>query len=238
MLKRYLHLVGYVVFGSLALITLVATVVPLIPSKQWYVRIFDYPRLQTWTIAVLALSWYAVFYFKRGRNGYAYVVILVVAIVVQGYKAWPYTPLARKQVLWSEKTVDEATTVSLFICNVLQKNAEYAKVLAAVNTYNPDIFITTESDAVWQHELREIEDRFPHRIAVPQSNTYGMHVYSKLPLREADVRYLVEPDIPSIRTAVQLRTGDWVMLYVVHPRPPVPTEASDTKERDAELVMV
>ncbi len=65
-----------------------------------------------------------------------------------------------------------------------------------------------------------------------------MHLYSRLPLEQTSVRYLIEPDIPSIRAKVRLRTGDWVHLFILHPPPPVPGEEDDSKERDAEIVMV
>ena len=60
---------------------------------------------------------------------------------------------------------------------------------------------------------------------------------SRLELVEPEVRFLLKPDIPSIRTGVRLRSGDVIMLYGVHPEPPSPTEAATSLPRDAELVM-
>lgn len=225
-------------FGLLTLIALAATLIPLLPSKQWYVRIFDYPRLQTLLVAMLSLSWYAVFYFKGSKHNYAIAFVLLAVIVVQGYKAWPYTPFGAKQVLTAKSGEGDSTSISLFICNVLQTNTAYAKVLETISRYNPDIVITTETDSTWQKEMGVLENEYKHRIAVPQSNLYGMHVYSRLPLKQSGVRYLLEPDIPSIRTGVQLASGEWITLFVVHPRPPVPGEASDSRERDAEIIMI
>ena len=68
MYKRFFHYLGLFMFGLLAVIALAATLLPFIPTKQWYIRIFDYPRLQTFFIAVLALAWYFVFYFKREKR--------------------------------------------------------------------------------------------------------------------------------------------------------------------------
>jgi endonuclease/exonuclease/phosphatase (EEP) superfamily protein YafD len=111
-------------------------------------------------------------------------------------------------------------------------------VLSQVAKYQPDIIITTETDSVWQRHLKSLEQRYRYRQPIPLSNTYGLHLYSRLPLSELSVRFLLEPDIPSIRTKVQLRTGEWIHLFVVHPRPPVPGESSDSRERDAEIIMV
>lgn len=233
-----MHFAGLAFFWLLTVIAVAATIIPLFPSKQWYVRIFDYPRFQTLIIALMALAWYMLFYFKTGKYNYAFVLALLTVIVVQGYKAWPYTLLGAKQVLNADNAADNKKTISLFICNVFQPNTAYRQVIGRVNSYDPDIVITTESDSTWQKALSVLEEEYPHRIAVPQSNTYGMHLYSKLPLRESAVRYLLEKDIPSIRTGVQLRSGTWVTLFVVHPRPPVPTETDDSRERDAEIITI
>lgn len=236
--KRYLHYLGLTLFGLLAIIALLATILPVFPSKEWYIRIFDYPRLQTFIISLLALGWYTYFYHKRGKRGILFVIMFGIVIVVQAYKAWPYTPFGSMQVLDATVAENDASTVSLLICNVLQTNTSYEKVIEKVEHYRPDIFITTESDSTWQRALSPIEKDYPYRVPIPLSNTYGMHLYARLPLQRTSVRYLVEPDIPSVRTAVQLRSGAWITLFIVHPRPPVPGESSDSRERDAEIILV
>src|SRR5918993_2937129 len=45
--NRVFRFFGLFIFGLLAVIALSATLIPFIPAKQWYVRMFDYPRLQT-----------------------------------------------------------------------------------------------------------------------------------------------------------------------------------------------
>ncbi|MFR0656726.1 endonuclease/exonuclease/phosphatase family protein, partial [Pantoea sp. SIMBA_079] len=67
---------------------------------------------------------------------------------------------------------------------------------------------------------------------------YGMHVYSRLPLHDSEIRYLVEDDIPSAHAVLELDNGQRVVLHALHPRPPSPTEADSSEERDAELVLV
>ena len=225
-------------FSVLVFIAVMATVLPLFAWKQWYFRIFDYPRLQTLFIAVAAFIWFAFRYFKKGRNGFIAMGLLLIVIGVQCYKAFPYTPLGAKQVMWSEKDAADTTVLSLLISNVLQTNTAYHKVIEQVNAYKPDIIITTETNQAWERELSVLEKQYPYAARVPQENTYGMHLYSKLPLGDVRVRYLISDDIPSIRSKVQLRSGEWIHLFVLHPRPPVPTEDDDSKQRDAEIILV
>lgn len=87
-------------------------------------------------------------------------------------------------------------------------------------------------------ELREATDAYPFRVEKPIDNTYGMLLYSKLELKDSEVRFLVEDDIPSIHTKVILPSGELIQLYAVHPTPPVPNENPRSTERDKELLMI
>jgi endonuclease/exonuclease/phosphatase (EEP) superfamily protein YafD len=63
-------------------------------------------------------------------------------------------------------------------------------------------------------------------------------LYSKLELLHPEVRFLIEPDIPSMRARVSLSGGTEVEIHCLHPRPPVPQESPRSTERDAELMVV
>jgi endonuclease/exonuclease/phosphatase (EEP) superfamily protein YafD len=65
-----------------------------------------------------------------------------------------------------------------------------------------------------------------------------MLLYSRLELVHAEVKFLVQDDIPSIHARVKLPSGQEVGLHCLHPRPPFPTEDESSKERDAELLIV
>lgn len=237
-MQQFSYYAGIIFFSLLVLIAVGATVMPLSSSKEWYVRIFDYPRLQTFAIAVAALAWYLWRYYAPGRNANIVIVLFVAVIVVQAYKVWPYTFFAKKQVGKAAAGYNNNQLLGVYISNVLQENDKYQLTLQNIEQYNPDLIITTETNSVWQQKLSVLHQEYPHRIAVPLENRYGMHLYSKLPLKDEEVRYLIEPDIPSIRTKLQMRNGTWITLFVMHPRPPAPTEADDTEERDAEIITV
>jgi endonuclease/exonuclease/phosphatase (EEP) superfamily protein YafD len=65
-----------------------------------------------------------------------------------------------------------------------------------------------------------------------------MHVYSRLPVLESKIEFLVEPEVPSIHALVQLPSGQPVRIHCLHPSPPSPTENEASSERDAELLVV
>lgn len=67
--------------------------------------------------------------------------------------------------------------------------------------------------------FKEIEGDYPYRVPVPLDNLYGMHLYSRLPLSNTEVKFILSDEIPSIHTTVTLRSGMPVQLYCLHPKP-------------------
>jgi endonuclease/exonuclease/phosphatase (EEP) superfamily protein YafD len=64
-----------------------------------------------------------------------------------------------------------------------------------------------------------------------------MVLFSRLPLHERRVNFLVQEDIPSVYVEFDL-AGKRIALYGLHPRPPEPLRDQDSTPRDAELVLV
>ncbi|MFC4728284.1 endonuclease/exonuclease/phosphatase family protein [Coralloluteibacterium thermophilus] len=113
-----------------------------------------------------------------------------------------------------------------------------APLLDLVQRERPDVLIAIETDAWWEARLDRLVETMPHVLRCPLDNLYGMHVYSRLPLEDAEIRFLVEDDVPSARATLRLGDGRRARLYCLHPRPPAPGEADGSEERDAELVLV
>jgi endonuclease/exonuclease/phosphatase (EEP) superfamily protein YafD len=62
-----------------------------------------------------------------------------------------------------------------------------------------------------------------------------MHLFSRFPLVDPQVRFLLDDYVPSIKTGLRLPSGARIDLYGVHPKPP---PRQDTARRDAELLIV
>jgi endonuclease/exonuclease/phosphatase (EEP) superfamily protein YafD len=90
----------------------------------------------------------------------------------------------------------------------------------------------------WQDKLKSIEPSYPYTVKCPLDNLYGMHVYSKFKLHNAEIKYLVEDDKPSIHACIKLNSGVRVRLHFLHPAPPSPTENETSTERDVELLVL
>ncbi|MDX5417797.1 MAG: endonuclease/exonuclease/phosphatase family protein [Hymenobacteraceae bacterium] len=223
---------------ALGTFAVLATALPLLDAQQWYVRVFDYPRMQLLVLALSAFLLYLWLGIRHRKRDKLLLGSLAVAIIYQSVMIFPYTQAAPYQVKNAATNAPQNARLSILVANVLMENDSYDKLINLTQAENPDILLLLESDSVWQQAMQPVTKAYPHRVEVPLKNTYGMHLYSKLPLRQQKVSYLLDDDIPSIKTFVQLRNGMWVELHAVHPKPPVPTEDPNSKKRDAEIVLI
>ncbi|HYO79831.1 MAG TPA: endonuclease/exonuclease/phosphatase family protein [Bryobacteraceae bacterium] len=213
----------------------IATILPLIRREAWWIRIFDFPRPQI-TLGLFAAAGALLTTRKRGSATDRTALLLVTASAA--YQAWEmsrYTRFGRIQALAAESE-DPDRRVRLLIGNVLQTNRNVRQYIELIAACNPDLIVLAETDRYWEHSLRIVERDYPHTIKCPLENTYGLVLYSRLPLIEPKILFRVEEDVPSFDTRVKLRTGDIFQLHVIHPRPP--HIGVDTVERDAELILV
>ena len=163
--------------------------------------------------------------------------VLLLSLIYQFIKIYPYTYISPKQVLRFQGT-DPNGTISILVSNVLTPNKRSDKLISLVKERQPDILLTLETDKRWENELSELEEIYKYNIKIPKDNLYGMHLYSKLKLEDIKVRNLVQEDIPSIHGTVVLKNGKKVKLHCLHPMPPSPSESDTSTNRDAELLMV
>lgn len=218
----------------LSMIALLPTLLPLSSVDRWWVRIWDFPRLQ---LAILYLLAFGLVWIVAGKGWGRVGLAGVLALAFLYQLTWivPYLPLAPVQTLQATRA-DANASIRIFIANVLMTNRTADRLRGLIEQVAPDVLILTEPDAWWAEQLRGLEETFLYRTSHPLNNTYGMILYSRLPLVQSEVKFLVEPDIPSIHARLRLRSDALVELIAVHPRPPQP--AVDADERDAELILV
>ncbi|WP_181422020.1 endonuclease/exonuclease/phosphatase family protein [Halomonas sp. LBP4] len=226
-----------IVVVVLALLLVIATVLPLLRFDQWWIRAFDFPRAQITIAGIVLLSFYL--YLWEMHRVYEFVVLglLVLAVGYQVVKILPYTVLMPKQVLSTESRLDDAN-LRLLVANVLMENRKSEAFLDIVREYDPDVVLTVETDQWWEEALGPLEEKYPHTLKNPLDNTYGMLLHSRLEMIDPEVRFILKDSIPSMHMQVVLPSDDRVYMHFVHPDPPNPMYASETTERDAELLIV
>ena len=211
----------------------------LIPRDEWWIRGADFPRLQILVLGLIALVLLLVWDQPWDLRREIVFTALIAALAYQLKMVLPYTFIWKKQVKKVHKhQLNPDKQISLLVSNVLTPNDKYHLLVEQIQKHQPDLVLTLETDLIWQKALAVIEKDYPYRVPVPLDNLYGMHLYSKLELKDTEVKFILSDEIPSIHTTVILRSGQPVQLYCLHPKPPSPTEAKDSTLRDAELLMV
>ena len=218
-------------------VAITATVLSLLRAKAWWVRIWDFPRVQVALLGLAALAGWLLSAGYDRPSELAFALALGAAVLLQAAFIWRYTRLAPREVERSRRD-DCAAQLSLVMCNVLQTNRDSERLLGVVQERDPDVVLCVETDEWWRERLDVLAEARPHVLRCPLPNTYGMLLYSRLPLEDPQVDFLIEDDIPSMQARLVLRNGTRVWLNCVHPRPPAPGEADESLTRDAELLLV
>lgn len=214
-----------------------ATTVPLSKHEVWWVRACDFPRAQ---IVVVAVATVAALVITQDLSRGANQLLLAALIAVLAYQLiliLPYTPLRPKQLLDSSAPPGDRS-LRLLVVNVLMTNRRSDRLFDLIEAHQPDLILALETDAWWCARFEKLASAYPHRLTHPLENTYGVLLYSRLELFQPEIRFLLKPEIPSIRAGVRLRSDHRATLYGLHPEPPSPSEAETSLPRDAELVLI
>jgi endonuclease/exonuclease/phosphatase (EEP) superfamily protein YafD len=213
------------------------TLLSLSRSPHWFVRGWDFPRVQIAMIATGAGAVYSWCCSEGSLQDKLFLGAVVACVIWQVARIFPYTPVAPVRVQRSRRPLSERRRIRLLICNVQMENTAHDRLLQLVRETDPDVFLAVETDHAWVQALEPLSRDYPYAIRQPQSNWFGMVLFSKLPLIEAKVEFLVQDDIPSVFAVLDLE-GERVVLRGLHPRPPEPLRDQDSTPRDAELVLV
>jgi endonuclease/exonuclease/phosphatase (EEP) superfamily protein YafD len=228
-LETALAVAGWLMIG--------ASLLPLSQSDVWWVRIFDFPRLQLTLCFLVIFAMYVLVREDPSAADHVFLGTLAACLTYQLWRMYPYTPLARVEVKRGSRHEAESA-VGILISNVYMDNRNTNVLRELIAENDPDLMLFVETNAWWEQALSDLEASHPYTVRSIKDNTYGMLLFSRLELKNAKVQFLVQDDVPSIATEVLLPSGKSIQLRCVHPRPPAPQESDRSTERDAELLII
>jgi endonuclease/exonuclease/phosphatase (EEP) superfamily protein YafD len=214
------------------------TLLSLSRSPHWFVRGWDFPRVQIALIASGAGVIYGWCCSEGSVQDKLFLAALLACVIWQVARIFPYTPVAPVRVQTSRRvSSDERRRIRLLISNVLMESTAHDRLLQLVRETQPDVLLAVETDDRWMRALEPLNSEYPYAVRQPQSNWFGMVLLSRLPILESKVEFLVQDDVPSVFAVLDLG-GERIVLRGLHPRPPEPLRDQDSTPRDAELVLV
>jgi endonuclease/exonuclease/phosphatase (EEP) superfamily protein YafD len=221
----------------ISVLLLLSVVLSLVRNDFWIFRMLEYPRLQKLFLIVGVFGFWIIYWPEHNRFYQFLAAGLLLSIIYLLYKILPYTVLYKKEM----KRVPQGDTpneIKIFAANVYQDNKAYNKMLEQIKSYDPDLIFLLETDQGWAGGVAELSQSYPYQLLEPIDNTYGLLFYSRFPLHNAAVKYLVKDDIPSIEATAVLPSGQRVHLWGLHPEPPVPGENRYATAKNKELMKV
>jgi endonuclease/exonuclease/phosphatase (EEP) superfamily protein YafD len=221
----------------LGLACIIATLLPLSTHEAWWIRVCDFPRLQIVATSVAVLALLVAIAGTGDTVDWLLTAALLGCIAYQLAVILPYTRLWPVEIR-ENRAPPTDRTLSLLVVNVLMSNRQSDEIITLIRAHEPDLLLAVETDRWWCERFEQFATDYSFRLTHPLDNTYGLLLYSKLELIEPEVRFLLQPGVPSVRTGLRLRSGTVVTLQCLHPKPPSPTEADSSAPRDAELVLI
>ncbi|WP_373514302.1 endonuclease/exonuclease/phosphatase family protein [Persicitalea sp.] len=196
-------------------------------SSRWYLKILDFPRLQVILGLAICLLFFLIFNKKWNPSSFLFAGGLTTSLALQTYILLPYLPFSSEAAASASNSVDSQKVLSVMVANVYMKNRSVDNLLEIVTEKDPTLFLAMEVNKWWTEQLSPLHERYPHRISYPADNTYGMALYSKLPLDEHQILFFNQDSVPSFRAKVKLADGSVFQLLTLHPVPPKPSEHPD-----------
>ncbi|MGE3182135.1 MAG: endonuclease/exonuclease/phosphatase family protein, partial [Phycisphaerae bacterium] len=221
---------------------IVVTVLPLLRTGEWWVRLCDFPRLQISTVMLITILLWAAHGLIAvwSREHWIFLSTLLVLGCWQVSHVIPFTPLLKKTL---PDAANGPAAVRLLVANIKFENQLYDEVAESIRALDPDLLLLIEINDRWHGALQTVRDDMPHRVEAVADDGLGIALWSKLKLEGSHVEYLVSRKRASIFTTVVFADGRKANFVGLHPTPPgLDDDTSegrrDSRERDAELVLV
>ena len=184
--------------------------------------LFDLPNHLLTATVLLALFGLIVSVVRREVR---WAIVLGVCLVVHGTR-WA-SPRRRGGALPAGEPV-----LRILVANVLAANRRPRLLLDLVAREEPDVVAVMELTHAWRGALGPLRQSHPYHLELPRQDSFGIALYSRLPLSDARRDALGSGEVPAI-TAAFPGLGT---LWLVHTLPPLSRRMA--RERDAQLADV
>jgi endonuclease/exonuclease/phosphatase (EEP) superfamily protein YafD len=128
------------------------------------------------------------------------------------------------------RSKNAAVLFNLLQANVLRTNRDANRLLRLIRKENPDVIALCEVTPAFAKKLEALNFDYPHQHIEPRNDSFGMGLWSKLPLIDPETLYLSRTDVVAIKADID--TPKAIIRFLsLHPHNPL----KNTLARDAEL---
>lgn len=227
--------VAAAVAAAVVLAAGVASLATVLETDAWWIRVLAFPKTQLFFILLVSGPVY--FVLGRPMRGLGILVALI-WLVALGHTGWALAPFTglRTAAVTEVARCEERALLRVLLVNLKRGNEQLAPLRDLVGETQPHLMLAVETDQWWDRQLDTLNDTFPYRLkAVDDArNFFGMHLLSRLPIVDGQIRYLADNDVPSVVADIDVPGPAQTLRFVgLHPRPPQIGETAE--HRDLQL---
>ena len=225
------------------LLLIASVLLPLIPTGKWWIRLWDFPKVQFLGIGLITL----ILLGMSAQNQQWDNLLTVNAIAVLLCCLWllrrilPFTFIWPKEVQ-TAKTSEEPR-IKTAIINLMYDNQSHEQAVEKLQHVDDDLLLLIEIDQPWHDQLNELKNQYKYHIQAIRSNGLGLALWSKHQIIDHHIEHLVFKDRASIFADIKLTNGQVIRYAGLHPTPPGLQDKKqdsrfDSWIRDAELIKI
>lgn len=219
-------------FQILVFTSIIGTIASSLRSTNWWIKVCDVSRVHMFFLLTFLLS-YGLFFLPIDQPWVTFTLFTLICCFFYHLKViLPFVPLYPTEL---SSTTNKEHCLKILSINVRLKNKKYQNLIQLVEEIQPDLFLLTEVDQKWIDAVSFLQNAYPFSVLKPLENTYGIALYSKYELVDAEIKFLVQDDVPSIHTNVKFK-DHFIQILGLHPKPPAPWTSPEKK--DLELIKV
>jgi len=88
----------------------------------------------------------------------------------------------------------------------------FDRVLDCIRRHDPDLVVLEEVDARWMADLESLHLTYPHILAEPRGDNFGIALFSKLPFQQSEIVWPGEARVPSLLAKCKVGNQDLTVL--------------------------
>lgn len=123
------------------------------------------------------------------------------------------------------------TAIRIVSANVQLSNRDYDRVLSFLHESGADIIAIYEIDREWWDKLDELSPEYPFRFKAKGWGQFGIAVFSRLEVKDAEYFFCGGIGLPSIRLTFAIDGVDWTFI-ATHLAPPPTAERAEWRNRE------
>jgi len=189
-------------------------------TESRYLKMVDFPRIQFFIATILSIIvlWIVM---KKWKWYDAILLIgLFIGLIINSYYLINYTTLVPEEVPRANDSIVISNTFSLLITNVKMSNKNAQPLIDLVKKREPDLVLAMEVNNWWGEQLVVLDKEYPYSQQTLNEVAYGMTLYSKFPIKDIQVNYLNNENVPSFVSTISIPNGRTFTFHSVHPVPP------------------